>query len=243
MNTPLLCYQNVYAAYGSVKALHNISLEVHEKEIVTLIGANGAGKSTLLMSTYGRPRINQGIIQFNGQNIHHLPTHQINRLGIAIAPERRRIFDKMTTQENLLMGAISQTTRIEVKKNLNKIYGLFPILAERKHQRAGTLSGGEQQMLSMGRGLMSNPKLFLLDEPSLGLAPQAVSLIFNILREIAASGTTILLVEQNAHHALKLADRAYVIVNGEIQLSGKSSDILNNPDIQTAYLGIPVSTP
>ncbi len=238
LNTPLLCYQHIYAGYGNVKALHDVCLEVYKNEIVTLIGANGAGKSTLLMSTYSQPRIKSGSIQFNGLDIHHLPTHQIHRLGIAIAPERRRIFDKMTTEENLQMGAIMQS-HTELKKSLSKIYTLFPILAERKNQRAGTLSGGEQQMLSMGRGLMNNPKLFLLDEPSLGLSPQMVTLIFKTLKEIAASGTTLLLVEQNAHHALQLANRAYVLVNGEIQLSGKSSDILNNPAIQTAYLGMP----
>ncbi len=234
--TPLLSIEHVHVSYGAIKALHDVSLKIEENEIVTLIGANGAGKTSLLMSLYGQPPIKSGAIFFKGEPIHHLPTHEIAPLGIAIAPERRRIFVKMTTQENLLMGAYL-LNQASINDNLEKIYGLFPLLKERRHQRAGTLSGGEQQMLSMGRSLMSSPSLFLLDEPSLGLAPQVVIHLFQTLKEIAKMGTTILLVEQNAHLALKLANRAYVLVNGHIQLEGTGQDLLSNPQVQSAYLG------
>ena len=234
--TPLLSFQNVCASYGAIKALHEITLHIYEKEIVTLIGANGAGKTTLLMSLYAQPPIKNGEILFENKPIHQLKTHEISALGIAIAPERRRIFPKMTTHENLMMGAYLLRA-VKIKDNLEKMYHLFPILKERQNQRAGTLSGGEQQMLSMGRSLMSSPKLFLLDEPSLGLAPQIVMQVFKVLKEIATMGTTILLVEQNAHLALKIADRGYVIVNGHIQLEGRGQDLLMNPQVQSAYLG------
>ncbi len=233
---PLLSFHQVCASYGAIKALHDISLTVYENEIVTLIGANGAGKSTLLMSLFGQPPIKSGEILFEQKPIHHLKTHEISKLGIAIAPERRRIFAKMTTQENLLMGSFLLTSSNQ-EENLKKVYALFPILKERKNQRAGTLSGGEQQMLAMGRALMSSPKLFLLDEPSLGLAPQIVRQVFSVLKEIARMGTTILLVEQNAHLALKLADRGYVLVNGKIQLEGTGEALLASPQVQSAYLG------
>ncbi len=234
---PLLSFQRVCASYGPIQALREVSIDVYSKEIVSLIGANGAGKTTLLMSLYGHPRISSGKILFQGAPIHHLATHQIASLGIAIAPERRRIFDKRSLEEKLLMGAYTKG-KIEIKKSLDRVFALFPILHDRKQQRAGTLSGGEQQMLSMGRSLMSEPKLFLLDEPSLGLAPRIVTQLFNILKEIASEGTTILLVEQNAHHALNLANRGYVMVNGEIQLSGTGKELLADPKVQSAYLGM-----
>lgn len=237
LNEPLLAFKHVFAKYGAIQALYDVSLEVYANEIVTIIGANGAGKSTLLMTLFSHPRISEGEILFHHQPIHHLPTHKIAELGIAIAPERRRIFLKMSTEENLLMGALLPKDQSTLKNNLDKVYTLFPILASRRLQRAGTLSGGEQQMLSMGRSLMSNPQLFLLDEPSLGLAPQITAQIFKILKEIAAMGTTILLVEQNAHAALNLADRGYVLVNGKIELQGDGKSLLANPKVKTAYLG------
>ncbi|MGD9592145.1 MAG: ABC transporter ATP-binding protein [Candidatus Berkiella sp.] len=232
----LLSIQNICARFGAIQALHDVSLNVYEKEIVSLIGANGAGKTTLLMSVYAQPPIKSGKILFQDTPIHHLKTHEISKLGIAISPERRRIFPKMTTTENLMMGAYL-LDKTKIKDNLDKVYHLFPILKERKNQRAGTLSGGEQQMLAMGRSLMSSPKLFLLDEPSLGLAPVIVSQVFKVLKEIANLGTTILLVEQNAHIALKLAHRGYVLMNGKITLEGSGQDLLNNPQVQSAYLG------
>lgn len=234
---PLLSFEHVSASYGPIQALQDVSINIYEKEIVTLIGANGAGKSTLLMSLYGQPRISHGKILFEDSPIHHLATYQIAPLGIAIAPERRRIFAAMSVQENLFMGAYIKSA-VDMKRNLQQVYALFPILHDRKHQRAGTLSGGEQQMLSMGRSLMSEPKLFLLDEPSLGLAPQIVTQLFSILKEIASRGTTILLVEQNAHQALTLADRGYVMVNGEIQLTGTGKELIASPKVQSAYLGM-----
>ncbi|MBS0288675.1 MAG: ABC transporter ATP-binding protein [Proteobacteria bacterium] len=236
MHEPLLAINQVSVSYGAIIALHNVSLTVNHKEIVALIGANGAGKSTLLMTIFAQPRLKKGEILYQGKPIHHLETYQIAKQGIAISPERRRIFVKMTTQENLLMGAYTKP-KDDIKRNLAKVYDLFPILAARQNQRAGTLSGGEQQMLAMGRALMSSPTLFLLDEPSLGLAPQIVNQLFRILKEIAQMGTTILLVEQNAYHALMLADRAYVLVNGQIQLTGSGQTLLADPQIQAAYLG------
>ncbi|MFI4937239.1 MAG: ABC transporter ATP-binding protein [Candidatus Berkiellales bacterium] len=235
--SPLLSYQNVSVSYDKIPAIKDVTLHVYEKEIVTLIGANGAGKSTLLMSLFGQPSINQGKIFYANEPIHDLPPYEIAKRGISIAPERRRIFANMTTRENLLMGALSLKNKHEIKTNLDKIYSLFPILSERKQQPAGTLSGGEQQMLSMGRALMNNPKLFLLDEPSLGLSPQMINKIFIILKEIANSGTTLLLIEQNAHLALNLADRAYLLVNGEIQISGQAKKMRQDPRVQAAYLG------
>jgi len=237
MSNPLLSFQNISVSYGSVQVLHQVSLEINENEIVTLIGANGSGKSTLMMSLFSLPPIIEGSIFYRGKPIHQLPTHEISTLGITIAPEGRRIFSKMTIEDNLLMGAMFLSPP-QRKANLEKMYALFPILPSRRYQRAGTLSGGEQQMLSMGRALMSSPKLFLVDEPSLGLAPRMVKHIFSILEAIAKSGTTIFLVEQNVHEALKIADRGYLIANGEIQVSGKASELRNDPHIQEAYLGI-----
>jgi branched-chain amino acid transport system ATP-binding protein len=233
---PLLDFKNVSASYGLANALSDISLEVYTHEIVTLIGANGAGKTTLMMSVYGQPRIQGGTIHFQDKPIHHLPTHDIAKLGISLCPERRRIFVKMSTEENLFLGANTPSAKENLAKNMENIFSLFPILKERRNQRAGTLSGGEQQMLAMGRSLMAEPKLFLLDEPSLGLAPQISAHIFKLLKEIAQAGTTILLAEQNAYRALQLADRAYVIVNGEIRMTGSGEELLHNKEIQKAYL-------
>lgn len=233
---PLLECQNIYAGYGAIEALTDVSLTVNSGEIVTLIGANGAGKSTLLMTLFGQPRASQGKIWFNQHDITALPTHLIARLGLAQVPEGRRIFAAMSVEENLIMGTIPLGDQHQ-QADLIRVFEWFPRLRERRDQRAGTLSGGEQQMLAIGRALMSRPRLLLLDEPSLGLAPLIVKQIFAILREIAASGTPIFLVEQNALHALRLADRGYVLVNGKIQLEDSGKALLNNPAVRQAYLG------
>ncbi len=232
----LLRVENVDAAYGPIQALRGVSLEVHSGEIVTLIGANGAGKTTLLMTLFGEPRASHGRIVFDGQDIAQLPTHDIAKRGIAQSPEGRRIFPAMTVEENLLMGTLPIGMHY-AEQDMQRVFELFPRLLERRSQRAGTMSGGEQQMLAIGRALMSRPKLLLLDEPSLGLAPLIVRRIFEVLKEIRAQGTTIFLVEQNANHALKLADRGYVLVNGEIRLSGTGRELLADPDVRKAYLG------
>jgi branched-chain amino acid transport system ATP-binding protein len=234
---PLLDIQQLDARYGAIQALRGVSLRVERGEIVTLIGANGAGKSTLLMSIFGDPRPSAGRIRYLGRDITGLPTHAIAKLGIAQAPEGRRIFPAMRVEENLLMGATPLGMQ-HVDTDLIKVFELFPRLKERRDQRAGTLSGGEQQMLAIGRALMSRPQLLLLDEPSLGLAPLVTQRIFAILGEIRATGTTIFLVEQNARQALKLAQRGYVLVNGAIRLSGSGEELLANPEVRQAYLGI-----
>jgi branched-chain amino acid transport system ATP-binding protein len=234
---PLLDIQQIDARYGAIQALRGVSLRVERGEIVTLIGANGAGKSTLLMSIFGDPRPSAGRIRYLGRDITGLPTHAIAKLGIAQAPEGRRIFPAMRVEENLLMGATPLGMQ-HVDIDLIKVFELFPRLKERRDQRAGTLSGGEQQMLAIGRALMSRPQLLLLDEPSLGLAPLVTQRIFAILGEIRATGTTIFLVEQNARQALKLAQRGYVLVNGAIRLSGSGEELLANPEVRQAYLGI-----
>lgn len=234
--SPLLEFRNVDVFYGPIQALKGISLTVNEGETVSLIGANGAGKSTLLMSIFGQPRIASGQILYRGEDISHRSTHFIASNGIAQAPEGRRIFPDMTVEENLLMGAIAIGDRYQ-KEDKARMYQLFPRLEERRSQRAMTLSGGEQQMLSIARALMSRPKLLLLDEPSLGLAPLVVKQIFQILRELNQQGVTLFLVEQNANHALKLSNRAYVMTNGEIRLSGTGQELLVNPDVRKAYLG------
>ena len=234
MSKAILQLHQVNAFYGAIQALNQVSLEITEGEIVTLIGANGAGKTTLLMSIFGDPRARNGNIYYRGQDITALETHRIPRLGIALVPEGRRVFPAMTVEENLHMGAI---VRQNEHMELDEVFALFPRLAERRHQRAGTLSGGEQQMLAIGRALMSKPQLLLLDEPSLGLAPLIVQQIFTNLRQIADSGMTIFLVEQNAHHALRLANRGYVMVNGTIKLTGSGKELLQNPQVSAAYLG------
>jgi len=232
----ILEIDRIDAGYGPVQVLRGVSLHVDQGEIVTLIGANGAGKSTLLMTIFGQPRPSRGCIRFKGEDITRVPTHEIAKFGIAQSPEGRRIFASMTVEENLLMG----TTPIglaHADEDLLKSYEMFPRLKERRSQRAGTLSGGEQQMLAIARALMGRPGLLLLDEPSLGLAPLIVKQIFEILAEIASTGTTIFLVEQNANHALKLADRGYVLANGEIRLSGTGDELLADPEVRKAYLG------
>lgn len=235
--TPLLSYESVSASYGPVQALKDISLHIHEGEIVTLIGANGAGKTTLLMSLFGQPPISDGIIKYQNQTINFCSPALLIKRGISVSPEGRRIFPKLSVMENLELGAYTLRDAVTMKRQQKLVFELFPILHKRQTQRAGTLSGGEQQMLAIGRALMSSPKLFLLDEPSLGLAPQLVIQIFKVLKEIANQGTTIFLVEQNANHALKLAHRGYVLVNGSLTLSGTGEELLNNPEIQAAYLG------
>lgn len=236
-NTPLLQYKNIVARYGSITALNDVSLDIYENEIVALIGANGAGKTTLLMSLFKEPAISSGTILFEGKAIHDLSPHEIIKRGISVSPEGRRIFPKLTVEENLQLGAFVINNKTQNQMQQKYIFSLFPILYDRRLQRAGTLSGGEQQMLAIGRGLMPKPRVFFLDEPSLGLAPLLVNQIFKILSDIAKAGTTLFLVEQNANHALKLAHRAYVLVNGKIELSGTGQSLLTNPTIQSAYLG------
>ena len=234
-NSPILDIKNISAFYGSLQAIRNVSLTVQEKEIVTIIGANGAGKSTLLMNIFSSPSPTEGGIFFRGENITAIASYKISSLGIAQVPEGRRIFPKMTVRENILLGIRQQQMNIE--EEIEKIFHIFPILKKRHTQYAGTLSGGEQQMLAIGRALVSRPQLLLLDEPSLGLAPILVTQIFNKLSEINEQGTAILLVEQNAFHALKISHRGYVLVNGEVKITGSSSQLFNNPEVKEAYLG------
>ncbi|MBF0623121.1 MAG: ABC transporter ATP-binding protein [Magnetococcales bacterium] len=237
----LLELKKVNTSYGPIQALRDVSLHVDSGEIVTLIGANGAGKSTLLMTIFGNPAATSGHILYNGQEISQIGTHRVARHGISQVPEGRRIFPGMTVMENLKIGLmpIEKNKELTEKSDqtLEEILTQFPRMRERANQRAGTLSGGEQQMLAIGRALMSHPQLLLLDEPSLGLAPKIVHQIFETLREISTKNTTIFLVEQNANQALRLADRGYVLVNGQVTLSGTGSELLENPDIRKAYLG------
>ena len=236
MSAPLLSLRGVSAYYGSVAALRGVDLDVNEGEIVTLIGANGAGKSTLMMTVFGAPRARSGTIAFAGEDITARPTHQIARLGLAQSPEGRRVFPRMSVQENLQMGAALHGGRY-FAQDLDKVCTLFPRLKERLSQRAGTMSGGEQQMLAIGRALMSRPRLLMLDEPSLGLAPLVVKQIFSAISALnREEGMTIFLVEQNAYHALKLAHRGSVLVNGRITLSGPARALLDDPSIKAAYL-------
>jgi branched-chain amino acid transport system ATP-binding protein len=233
---PLLAVRGVKSFYGNVMALKGVDLDVNAGEIVTLIGANGAGKSTLMMTIFGKPRAREGRILFDGRDITQMPTHEIARLRIAQSPEGRRIFARMTVLENLQMGA-NVDRGASFSAELERVFALFPRLAERLRQRGGTLSGGEQQMLAIARALMGRPRLLLLDEPSLGLAPLIAQQIFGILRELnARDGITVFLVEQNAYHALKLAHRGYVMVNGMITLSGSGRELLARADVRAAYL-------
>lgn len=232
----MLKISGIHTFYGNIEALRGVDIEVHAGEIVTLIGANGAGKSTLLMTICGKPQAAAGQITFDGTDISRLPTYQIARRGIAQAPEGRRIFPYMTVMENLQMGA-STTDPAHFEEDVERVFTLYPILKERRHQRGGTLSGGEQQMLAIGRALMSRPRLLLLDEPSLGLAPMLVKQIFGIIKEInEQQGMTVFLVEQNAYHALRLAHRGYVMANGQIVMSGTGQELLANEEIRAAYL-------
>jgi branched-chain amino acid transport system ATP-binding protein len=236
MSEALLTGMGVETFYGKIQALKGIDFEVRKGEIATLIGSNGAGKSTLMMTICGTPQARSGTITFDGQNITKRPTHEIAKLGIAQSPEGRRIFPRMTVYENLQMGA-TVNNLAHFEDDVARIYKLFPILESRKGQRAGTLSGGEQQMLAIGRALMARPKLLLLDEPSLGLAPIIVRGIFSAIKELnEKEGLTVFLVEQNAFHALKLAHRAYVMVNGRITMSGTGKELLSKPEVRAAYL-------
>jgi branched-chain amino acid transport system ATP-binding protein len=233
--TSLLALRGVKAYYGNIIALRGIDVDVNEGEIVTLIGANGAGKSTLMMTIFGSPRAREGSIVFSGRDIAGLPTHEIARLNIAQSPEGRRIFPRMTVMENLQMGAMLAGG--DTGADLDRVLALFPRLKERLRQRGGTLSGGEQQMLAIARALMSRPRLLMLDEPSLGLAPLIARQIFDIIRVLnERDGLSVLLVEQNAYHALRLAHRGYVIVNGEITMTGTGKDLLARPEVRAAYL-------
>ncbi|HVQ78382.1 MAG: ABC transporter ATP-binding protein [Pseudolabrys sp.] len=236
MTTPLLTVRGVKTFYGRVMALKGVDLDVNEGEIVTLIGANGAGKSTLMMTVCGNPRAREGMIDFAGQNITRMPTHEIARLKLAQSPEGRRIFSRMTVLENLQMGATTAEPS-HFRRDLDRVLTLFPRLQQRISQRGGTLSGGEQQMLAIARALMAQPRLLLLDEPSLGLAPLVVRQIFDAIKTLnAEDGLTVFLVEQNAYHALKLAHRGYVMVNGFITMSGTGHELLERPEIKSAYL-------
>jgi branched-chain amino acid transport system ATP-binding protein len=235
---PLLEVRGVHTFYGKIEALKGVSIEIAEGEIVTLVGANGAGKSTLMMTICGSPRAGAGSIGFAGTDITRMPTHEIMRLGLAQSPEGRRIFPRMTVLENLQMGALlNKRGDADFDADLARAERLFPILAKRRDQRAGTMSGGEQQMLAIARALMGRPRLLLLDEPSLGLAPLIVKQIFAVIADLNRSeGLTIFLVEQNAYHALRLAHRGYVMVNGRITMTGTGAELLAKPEVRAAYL-------
>lgn len=235
----MLELRNIHTYYGNIHALKGISLEIKDGEIITLIGANGAGKSSTLMSICGVVPPRSGEILFKGESITQKSADQIVAMGVCQVPEGRHIFPQLTVQENLDLGAFLRTDKVEIKRDLAYVFSLFPILAERRSQAGGTLSGGEQQMLAMSRALMARPQLLLLDEPSMGLAPLIIRQIFEIIRKINQEhGTTIFLVEQNANQALHIADRGYVIENGAITISDSAKNLLANPDVQKAYLGI-----
>jgi len=234
---PVLLVEDIHTYYGSIEALKGISLEVREGEIVTLIGANGAGKTTTLRSISGIVPPRTGRIVFNGREIQTMPGHQVAEIGIAQSPEGRRIFPRMTVLENLEMGAFTRRDAKGIGEDLDRVYSLFPRLKERERQKGGTMSGGEQQMLAIGRALMAQPKLLLLDEPSLGLAPVIVDRIYDVIREINGQGTTIVLVEQNANYALDVSSRGYVLETGHVALSDTSQKLRDDERVQAAYLG------
>ena len=236
-NAPLLSVKDLAVSYGNIKAVRGISFDVHEGEIVTLIGANGAGKSTTLRAISGLIPVESGSITFNGKDLRAYPAHRIVELGISHAPEGRGIFGILTAMENLKLATYARKDKDEIAKDYQRVFSLFPRLQERKNQIAGTLSGGEQQMLAVGRALMTHGRLMLLDEPSMGLAPILVQEIFRVLQEINRSGTTILLVEQNAHMALQVANRGYVLETGTITIHGLVQELVSNPKVKEAYLG------
>ena len=233
----LLEVKDLQVYYGVIQALKNVSFEVNEGEIVTLIGANGAGKTTTMQSIIGLIPARSGSVIFDGHDITKTPCHKIVHLGMAQVPEGRRVFQELTVYENLLMGGFSQKDKAAIKADIEKIYERFPRLGERRNQIAGTLSGGEQQMLAMGRAMMSHPKLLLLDEPSMGLSPLLVDQVFDIIKDFRDDGTTVLLVEQNAGKSLAISDRAYVLELGQIVLSGTGKELSESPEVKKAYLG------
>lgn len=233
----MLTIENLEVYYGVIRAIQGISFTVNEGEVIALIGANGAGKTTILHTITGLVPAKSGSIQFEGHELTKTPAYKIVSMGMAHVPEGRRVFQNLSVYDNLKLGAYTRTDKAEIAQSLEMVYRRFPRLEERKHQVAGTLSGGEQQMLAMGRALMSHPKIILMDEPSMGLSPLLVTEIFDIIREISASGTTVLLVEQNAKKALSIADRAYVLETGNIVLEGDAKELMNNDSIKKAYLG------
>ena len=236
MPQAMLELRQISTHYGAICAANNVSLQVHQGEIVSLIGSNGAGKTTLLMTVCGNPRASSGSVWFEGENITHLSTHLIMRKGIAISPEGRRVFPDLTVAENLKMGGFF-LDKAEIEAGMEHVFKLFPRLQERANQRAGLMSGGEQQMLAIGRALMSKPRLLLLDEPTLGLAPLVIAQIFEIIQAIRSEGVTVFLVEQNANKALHIADRGYVLENGHVVLEDTGANLLTNPEVRKAYLG------
>ncbi|MGN0383293.1 MAG: ABC transporter ATP-binding protein [Eubacterium sp.] len=233
----MLEIRDIQVYYDVIQAIKGISFDVNEGEVIALIGANGAGKTTTLQTITGILKPKSGSIYFEGQDITKVPAHKIVSLGMAHVPEGRRVFSQLSVYQNLLLGSYTRKDKNEIMESLENVYKRFPRLEERKKQLAGTLSGGEQQMLAMGRALMTRPKIILMDEPSMGLSPLLVSQIFDIIKDISEAGTTVLLVEQNAKKALSIADRAYVLETGKIVLDGKASDLLNNESIKKAYLG------
>ena len=233
----MLTIENLNTYYDNIHALKDINLHIEEGEIVSLIGSNGAGKTTILGSITGLLKTSSGSIKYNGNTITSLPSHKIVKGGISLSPEGREIFPSLTVAENLKLGAYTRNIKKEIKESLDFVFNLFPRLHERTKQQAGTLSGGEQQMLAIGRSLMSKPKLLLLDEPSLGLAPNIVLIIFELIKSINKEGITVLLVEQNANMALKISDRGYVLETGRVTLTDKASNLLKNDEVRKAYLG------
>lgn len=233
----MLKIEDLYVSYGMINAIKGVSFEVNEGEVVSLIGANGAGKTTILHTITGLLKPKSGSVMFEGKELTTTPAHEIVKLGMAHVPEGRRVFADLSVYDNLMLGAYTRKDKNEIAKTLEIVYERFPRLEERKKQIAGTLSGGEQQMLAMGRALMSKPRIILMDEPSMGLSPLFVNEVFDIIKKISASGTTVLLVEQNAKKALSISDRAYVLETGKIALTGKASDLINDDKIKKAYLG------